>query len=244
MLAEHRAGDAPTIYAAALIAALARDEAGGRRTPRLIEPGQATWQRFRGRLGSADLLRLLAEDGAVLHPIPFAGARVGVTLDDIEDALVDGFLEGLGSKDLRNPGAAYVESQAQLLGLPTGLAWSEFQQGKIEPHQKVLELPGTGGQLCHRLVTTQPALTLQGSCTIACGSWAELVLAGIVALDLGAPSSDSILAATAEELKNDQHPLRQKQFDLVVGLRPDRGGKLQVADQLALWFHGAKLVLV
>jgi hypothetical protein len=242
MLVEQRAENAPGTYAAALLAALARDEVAGRRSPRLTEPGQATWQRFRGRLGSADFLRLLAEDGAVLHPVPFATSRIGVPLDDVDDALVDGLIGKLTSKDLRRSPAEYIESQAQLLGVPTKLARSELHQ--VKPHQKVLELPGTGGQLCHHLVTTQTGLTLQVNCTIACGTWTELVLAGIVGLDLAAPNSAFIVAATAAELASDQHPLRQQRFDFVVGLRPEKGGKLKVADQLALWFHGAKLVLV
>jgi hypothetical protein len=235
------AGDATT-YATALLEAIARDEAADRRGSRLIEPGQATWQRFRGRLGSADLFRLLAEDGAVVHPIPFAPDRVGVSLDGLEDAAVDRFLAELPSKDLRRPGPEYVESQAQRLGVSTRLARSELHQ--VKPHQKVLELPGTGGQLSHHLISTQPGLTLQVNCTIACGTWAELALAGIIALDLGAPNSDFIFSATAEDLKQDQHPLRQRPFDFVVGLRPDKGGKLAAADQLELWFHGAKVVLV
>jgi len=242
MLAEQRAGNEPAIYAAALLAALARDELAGRRSPALTEPGQATWQRFRGRLGSADLLRLLAADGAVLHPVPFSEAQIGVRLDDLDDATVDGWLDDLASNHLHQPAAEYIGSQAHLLGLPTKLARSELLQ--VKSHQKILELPGTGGQLCHHLVTTQAGLALQVNCTIACGTWAELVLAGIVGLDLAAPSSAFITATTAEELASDQHPLRQRRFDFVVGLRPEKGGKLQVADQLALWFHGAKLVLV
>lgn len=234
-------GDAST-YAAALFEALARDEVAGRRVPKLTEAGQATWQRFRGRLGSADLLRLLAEDGAVVHPIPFASGHVGMSLDDLDDAVVDRLLAELTGKDLRRPGAAYIEAQAQLLGLPFKLARRDLHQ--VKSHQKVLELPGTGGQLCHHLVTSQTGLTLQVNCTIAAGSWAERVLAGIVALDVGAPSSNFIVPATPEDLKNDQHPLRQQRFDFVVGLRPEKGGKLKVPDQLALWFHGAKLVLV
>lgn len=231
-----------TTYAAALLEALARDEAAGRRGARLTEGGQATWRRFRGRLGSADLLRLLAEDGAVVHPIPFAPGRVGVSLDGLDDAGVERFLAELPARDLRRPGPEYVEAQAQRLGVPTRLARSELHQ--VKPHQKVLELPGTGGQLGHHLISTQPGLTLQVNCTIACGSWAELALAGIVALELGAPNSDCIVAATAEDLKHDQHPLRQQRFDFVVGLRPDKGGQLAAADQLELWFHGAKVVLV
>ncbi len=239
-------GDAMThAYAGALLLAIARDEAAGRRSPRLTEPGQATWQRFRGRLGSADLLRLLAEDGAVVHPVPFAPGRVGLSLDALEaldDEGVERFLAELPGTDLRGPGPEYVEAQAGRLGVPTRLARSELHQ--VKPHQKVLELPGTGGQLCHHLISTQTGLTLQVNCIIACGTPAELALAGIVALELGAPSCDFIVAATAEDLKHDQHPVRQQRFDFVVGLRPDKGGQLAAADQLELWFHGAKVILV
>ncbi|HLL22465.1 MAG TPA: hypothetical protein VK427_10055 [Kofleriaceae bacterium] len=235
---------APSIqFGSALLEAIARDEAAGRRPARLTEPGLATWQRFRGRLGNADLLRLLAEDGAVVHPIPFAADRVGVSLDEIDDAVVDDFLAKLASNDLKRPGPGYIEAQAQRLGVPTKLARSDLHQ--VKRHQKVLELPGTGGQLSHHLVSTQPDLTLQGHCTIACGTWAELALAGIVALDLGAPNSDVIFTATAESLaSDDKHPLRQQRFDFVVGLKPEKGGKLVAMDQLELWFHGAKLLLV
>ena len=237
------AGAPSVTFGTALLEAIAREEAAGRRGARLTEPGQATWQRFRGRLGSADLLRLLAEDGAVVHPVPFAANRVGVSLDDVDDAVVDDFLAKLSSTDLKRPGPAYIEAQAQRLGVPSKLARSDLHQ--VKRHQKVLELPGTGGQLSHHLVSTQPELTLQGNCTIACGTWAELALAGIVALDLGAPNSDIIVAATAESLaSDDKHPLRQQRFDFVVGLKPEKGGKLVAMDQLELWFHGAKLLLV
>jgi hypothetical protein len=54
------------VWAASLLHALARDEAAGRRRPRLTEHNLDTWARFRGRLGSTDLLSLLFEDAAVL----------------------------------------------------------------------------------------------------------------------------------------------------------------------------------
>jgi len=231
-------------YAMALLHAIARDETSGRRPARLTEPGQATWKRFRGRLGSADLLRLLAEDGAVVHPIPFDPARLGgeLRLESVDDALVDHFLGEIASMRLATPAAEYIQAQARRLDVPTRLARYELHQ--VKPHQKVLELPGTGGQLAHHLVSTQPGLTLQVNCTVACDGWPELALAGIVGLDLGAPSSDFIVAASAGDLRNDQHPLRQQRFDFVVGVRPDKGGQLQIPDQLMLWFHGAKVVLV
>jgi hypothetical protein len=230
--------------ATALLHALARDEANGRRPPRLIEPEQATWKRFRGRLSSGDLFRLLAEDASQSFPVPFRADRLGreVQFDNVDDEIVETFLARLPALDLKRDGAAYIEEQARLLGVPTKLAKSELHQVKV--HQKVLELPGTGGQLSHHLVTTQKGITLQVNCVVACDGWAELALAGIVGLDLGVPDSSFIVSTTPDDLRNDQHPLRQQRFDFVVGMRPDRGGKLDLGEQLALWFHGAKVVLV
>ena len=65
------------VWAASLLHALARDEAAGRRRPRLTEPKLDTWTRFRGRLSSVDLVSLLFEDAAVLHRVPFDAAALG-----------------------------------------------------------------------------------------------------------------------------------------------------------------------
>src|SRR5262245_12045153 len=84
-------------YTRVLLHALARDEVSGRRSPRLTEAGFATWQRFRGRLGSTDLLRLLVEDAAVGYPIPFDLQRYAAELDlaRVDDKLVDAWLREL-----------------------------------------------------------------------------------------------------------------------------------------------------
>ncbi len=57
------------LFATATLHALAREETLGRRTPRLLEPGLATWQQFRGRMDVQNLL--LVEDGAVTRPVAF-----------------------------------------------------------------------------------------------------------------------------------------------------------------------------
>ncbi|MBK6520461.1 MAG: hypothetical protein IPG04_41640 [Polyangiaceae bacterium] len=114
----------------------------------------------------------------------------------------------------------------------------------MKPHQKVLELPGTGGQLGHHLVSTQPDITLQDNVVIACSTWQELTLAGIVALERGAPHSELIRPVEAAELKLPDHPLRRRPFDFVVGLHPDKGGLYRAEDQLAIWFPSATLLLV
>lgn len=232
------------LWAASLLHALARDEAAGRRRARLTEPKLDTWARFRGRLSSVDLVSLLFEDAAVLHRVPFDPAAVGGSLrpERLTESVTDGLLKAIELLPLNTAGAEYILEQAKLLGLPTRMARSDLHV--VKPHQKVLELPGTGGQLAHHLVSGQKDLTLQDNFAVACGSWQELTLAGVIGLELGAPHSDFATRAEAADLKNPEHPLRQRSFDFVVGLHPDKGGLFRVEDQLAIWFPNAKALLV
>lgn len=232
------------VWAAALLHALARDEAAGRRTQRLTEPKLDTWSRFRGRLTSADLVALLFEDAAVIHHVPFDPAVLGgsIRLDRFPESAADSWIKAVASLPLTVPGPDYVAEQARLLGLPTRMARSDLHV--VKPHQKVLELPGTGGQLAHHLVTAQRDLTLHDNFTIACGSWQELTLAGVIAIELGAPHSDFTTRVELEDLRKTDHPLRQRTFDFVIGLHPDKGGLFRIENQLAIWFPTAKVLLV
>lgn len=232
------------IWAAALLHAIARDEVAGRRGQRLTEPNLDTWRRFRGRLSSADLIALLFEDAAVLHPIPFDPSAVGVRahLDRLPTPLTDAWLAGTGALDLAASGSDYVAEQARLLGLPTRMSRSELHV--VKPHHKFLELPGTGGQLAHHLVTANPGLTLQDNAVITCGTWQEATLAGLVALDLGAPHAEFVQRVNIADLGNPAHAVRARSFDFVVGLSPEKGGLFRVEDQLAIWFPNAKILLV
>jgi hypothetical protein len=231
-------------WAASLLRALARDEALGRRRQRLTEPRLDTWSRFRGRLTSVDLVALLFEDAAVIHSVPFDACAVGGPFDlsGFPEVVADAWLRGVGSISLVGPSAEYIGEQASLLGLPTRIARSDLHV--VKAHQKVLELPGTGGQLAHHLVSGHRDLTLQDNFIVACGSWQELTLAGVIALELGAPRSDFVTRADASDLKSPDHPLRQRSFDFVVGLHPDKGGIFRVENQLAIWFPTAKVLLV
>jgi hypothetical protein len=232
------------VWAASLLHAIAREEAAGRRRPALTEPKLDTWTRFRGRLSSVDLLSLLFEDAAVLHRVPFDPDAVGGSLRParLPETVADAWLKSIESLSLKDAGADYVLEQARLLGLPTRMARSELHV--VKAHQKVLELPGTGGQLAHHFVSSQRDLTLQDNFVIACGSWQELTLAGIIGLELSAPHSDFVVRADASDLKSADHPLRQRSFDFVVGLHPGKGGLFRVENQLAIWFPTAKVLLV
>jgi hypothetical protein len=232
------------VWAAALLHALARDEAAGRRPQRLTEPKLDTWSRFRGRLASADFVALLFEDAAVIHRIPFDPSALGgaVQPERLPEGAADSWVRALVSFPLNEPGGEYVAEQARFLGVPTRMARSELHV--VKPHQKVLELPGTGGQLAHHLVASQHDLTLQDNFVVACSSWQELTLAGVIALELGAPHSDFTTGVDIEDLRKAEHPLRQRSFDFVLGLHPDKGGLFRVEDQLAIWFPTAKILLV
>src|SRR5688572_13580653 len=116
------------VWAASLLHAIARDEAAGRRRPRLTEPKLDTWTRFRGRLKSTDLLSLLFEDAAVLHRVPFDAALVDDALhaDRLPGDLVDDWLGAIPSLPLTCAGVDYILEQAGLLGLPTRMARSDL----------------------------------------------------------------------------------------------------------------------
>jgi hypothetical protein len=210
----------------------------------LTEPDLATWRRFRGRLSSSDFFELLFEDAAVLHAIPFDATTLGERLDiaRLPESTTDAWLEAIPQLDFADSSADYVAEQARLLGLPTRLARSDLHV--VKSHQKVLELPGTGGQLAHHLASTHSEITLQDNVVIACGSWQELTLAGVVALELAAPNTDFVTRVEPDGLRDSKHPLRQRSFDFVVGLHPDKGGDYRAEDELAIWFSSAKILLV
>jgi hypothetical protein len=231
-------------WAAALLYGLARDEAAGRRTQRLTEPNLDTWRRFRGRLSPNDLIALLFEDAAVLHTIPFDAAAIGLParLDRLPEPTAEAWVRAAAALNLTATGADYVAEQARALGVPSRLSRSELHV--VKPHQRVLELPGTGGQLAHHLVTSNPGLSLHDNMIIATGTWQEAALAGLIAIDLGAPHTDAIQPVSIEQMSDPKHPLRARHVDVVVGLHPSKGGLFREPDQLAIWFPNAKIQLV
>ena len=225
---------------AALLHALARvtKPRAGARGACVTEDRLDTWRRFRGRLETTDFLALLFEDAAVIHQVPFDAEAVGgpLRLDSLPSSIADAWIAARQASDLKSANTDYIIDQAKLLDLPTRMARSDLLH-VVKPHQKVLELPGTGGQLAHHLVSSQRDLTLQENFVIACGTWQELTLAGVVGLELGAPHRlRDLLGRRRRPSENAEHPLRQRSFDFVVGLHPENGGLFRVEDQLAIWF--------
>lgn len=237
-LPDPRATEAAT-YLATALHALAREEQAGRRPRRLLEPQLATWQRFRGRMGPRDLAELLLEDAAVTQPEPFAAPSVLGRMEpfrDVPEAVVQAWLDELPSL----PESAVLEdldAQAHRLGLVQRPAYSELP--KLQPHHRVLELPGSGGRLAARMVHGQAGIFLKDVFTIACATWQERMLAGLVAVGLGVVGEARIVLDP--ELNQLRRP--DTAFSHVVGLRPEKGGAFS-RDVLAGWFHDAVLVLV
>jgi hypothetical protein len=221
----------PATYVAAALYAIARQEHHGRWPQRLLDPGRATWNAFRGRLDERALVQLLLEDAAVTHPHPF---RRDVLFGELEPVdLVPADLARLWVE-----GAPQLElAQARLLGITTRFARSDLPA--MQAHHRALELPGTGAQLAHHVVSTQPGVTLRDNFVIACLSGEELTLAGIVATELGVGGElplrlDPQLTATLAE---------PSPFDFVFGLPPEKGGPFPKERLLEL-FPTARIVMV
>lgn len=221
--------------------ALAREEVAGRRNKRLLEPQHLSWERFRGRLGSAAFSLLLLEDGAVTHPAAFdVPGLLGGTdaLTALPDAQVEALLAGITESSVAGAGADYLQAQAQRLGIPHRFARSKLPTS-IRAHHKVVELPGSGGLLAHHLCSTLEGLYFQDVFTVTCASWQERLLAGLVALELGVGGTLPILEDPALE------EVRQRVLapDFVLGLSPDKGG-LFSEEQLRTRFPSSLTTLV
>jgi hypothetical protein len=190
------------------------------------------------------LVALLFEDAAVVHPVPFDPIALGgaIRQETLPEAAADLWIKSIASLPLVGRSPGYIADQARLLGVSARMARSELHV--VKPHHKVLELPGSGGQLAHHLVNAQRDLTLHENFTVACGSWQELTLAGVIALEMGAPHSDFAKRVRFDELRNSKHELRQRAFDFVIGLDPGKSALSAMNEQLAIWFPGAKVLLV
>ena len=227
-------------YLAATLHALARDEHIGRRPRRLIEADHLSWNRFRGRLGPLDFAEIVLEDAAVTQPEPFAvgdilGSREA--LRTVPEPLVGRWLEELTRLPLDAPDRDYLDEQSKRLGFRARPAFSELP--KLAPYHRVLELPGYGGRLAAHAVLTESILSIQDMFTIACASWQERVLAGIVAVCLNVRGFTRIrIDPTLEHARRIEGG-----FTHLLGLKPDKGGVFD-AHTLEGFFPSATIVLV
>jgi hypothetical protein len=230
------------LVARCLLQALARRERAGRAPQRLLEPGLATWEQLRGNLRLQHLLALLVEDTAVRFPLPADLRRVlgaEVDLTRLSDAVVYSWISALSPEVLDAPRAEALTAYGRLLGLPTRFAGADLR--KLQAETRVLELPGTGGQLVARALERSPEAWLHVNTTVLTASWADRAMAGLVAMECDAPGVDFVV--DDPELAWATEPEQRNRYDFVFGLQPEKGGQHTEA-ALTSRFPTAILVLV
>lgn len=237
--------DRRDIVARCLLTALARRERAGRAPHRLLEPGLATWRQFEGNLGLRHLLALLAEDASVRFPLPadlkrvFGVDAVAADLSRVPDVAVYTWMQALTPSVLDSPRSDAIGDAAKALGLPTRFAGADLH--KIQADKRVLELPGTGGQLVARALERSPEAYLHTNATVLTSTWADRTLAGVVAMEWDAPGV--AFAVDDPDLAWATEPDQRNRFHLVLGLQPDKGGAWD-ATTVAARFPAATVVLV
>ena len=117
--------------------------------------------------------------------------------------------EALAQAEL--PQESYLRAQAADLGVTLPVAERLAALPTPAPHERWLELPGTGGWIAYTLCTRpESSLYLWENFSVVCASPQELLLAGLIAWELHAPPrtvlpitlDDAGLSATlASEIK-------------------------------------------
>ena len=234
--------DFPSLFLRASLWALVRAELAGRTPARFTGAGQQVWQVFRNQLDAADLILLAIEDAGAAMPLPFdpgawwdgwpaAGAMLAPAVAEAWIA------EALAQADL--PQEAYLRAQAAALGVPLPAGMQLEALPLPAPHERWLELPGTGGWIAYTLCTRpEAALYFWENFAVICASPEELLLAGLIAWELHAPPrtrlplflDDADLSATLA---------RAEKYHAVVGRRDLHGRRdlrvLHAAGEHPLW---------
>ncbi|MCX6064204.1 MAG: hypothetical protein NT121_00365 [Chloroflexi bacterium] len=176
--------------------ALIRAEWKERVPARFTGVGQDVWKTVRNELTLADLLVLGIQDAAVNMPIPFDPQR-WLPVDDgvvpawselqVSPEAVQSWLSD-AHQQAQLPLDDYLRRQAALLSqsLPDQSALDKLPTP--QKHEHWLELPGSGGWAAYSLCSrAEQELYLWENFTILCVTPQEMMLAGLIAWELGAP---------------------------------------------------------
>jgi hypothetical protein len=143
-------------------------------------------------LTTANLVALAIEDAGVTMPIPFdpgqwyPGWPDWALLHHAAPETQQWIEQALAGADQPRP--AYLRSQASLLGIEVPSEESLAGLPTPPAHERWLELPGTGGWVAYVLSTRPDAnLYFWENFTIVCTTPPEMILAGLIAWELGAP---------------------------------------------------------
>jgi hypothetical protein len=172
--------------------ALVRAEVAGRVPARFTGTGQDIWNTFRNELTAADLMALCIQDAGATMPVPFDPGRWWPDWPDW--ALLGGspadaerwIAEALAIAG--QPRGAYLRGQAMALEIDLPADEAVASLPTPPRHERWLELPGTGGWLAFALSARPEAdLYFWENFFIACDRPQEVLLAGLIAWELGAP---------------------------------------------------------
>lgn len=213
------------------LSALIRAELQERVPVRFTGVGQEVWNTFRNELTLADLLVLTIQDAAVNMPIPFdpqrwlpvnggnapAWSELQVSPETVETWLPEAHRQaGLPLDD-------YLRQQAALLNqaLPAESALEKLSTP--QKHERWLELPGTGGWVAYALCSRPgQEIYLWDNFTILCTTPQEMILAGLIAWELGAPPN-SVLPIHIDDDNLSGVMNSGQTFHAVVGKRAEHG---------------------
>jgi hypothetical protein len=168
----------------ATLQSIARLEAAGiPPRQRLTDPDRALWNTFKRKLGPKDFIALLHEDGAQSFPVPFALDQWRSSpLEALDDAEADRLINTT-SAPLGGDSNHFLRYAAALLGLPSGGRLADLP--RVQPHERVLELPGTSGRAAAYLAARHPDLAYDAFTFVALTD-ADRVLIGLGAVELRA----------------------------------------------------------
>jgi len=217
-------------FACVVANALVRAEVAGRLPPRFTRSGPQLWAAFRNELTEADLLDLAVRDLAVAMPQFFALDQLwpeasGDELQAISPAeAAQCITEATAQAD--QPKGAYLQAQAQALSIRLPSTESRNILPHPEAHHRILELTGTGGWLAYTMASHPDATVYYWeNFTVACGTWQELLLAGLIAFELGAPTRRElpvILDPTLARVLNGDVA-----FDWIIGIREENQSRAE-----------------
>lgn len=217
-------------FASVVANALIRAEVAGRLLPRFTGSGPQLWAAFRNELTEADLLDLAVRDLAVAMPQFFALNQLWPEASGDELRAVSPteaarcIAEAIAQAD--QPREAYLQAQAEALSIRLPSTESLNILPCPEAHYQILELTGTGGWLAYTMAShPDAAVYYWENFTIACGTWQELLLAGLIAFELGAPARRELPIifdpTLARALDGDVA------FDWIIGIREENQSRAE-----------------
>lgn len=172
--------------------ALIRAEVESRVPARFTGTGKDIWATFRNELTAADLVTLCIEDAGATMSIPFSPrlwwpdwpdrARLNLSSTDAEQWIEESLAQAGRPRDV------YLREQAETLGLDLPADKAVAALPTPPRHEQWLELPGTGGWLAYALSTRSDGdLYFWENFHVVCGTPQEMLFAGLIAWELGAP---------------------------------------------------------